>query len=205
MTALRLLHRAGALCIGSFVTLHLLNHLLALQGPQAHIAFMRAARLVYRHGVLETLLLACVLFQLGSGIHFLRARWGQRSGALDRLQAWSGAYLAFFLLVHVGAVMAGRLAGLDTNFHFAAAGLHIAPYYFFFVPYYFLAVLAIFAHLACAFHWLARARLGDAIRNAGVAVILAAGALCAALIVAAFAGAFGAVEIPPAYQAVFKP
>jgi succinate dehydrogenase/fumarate reductase cytochrome b subunit len=197
------LHRGAASVIAAFVAVHLANHLVALGGIQAHIAFMDALRRVYRNGVVETLLLACVVFQVGSGIYFIRARWGQRRGFFERLQAASGGYLAFFLLVHVSAVLLGRSAGLDTNFFFAAAGMHIAPYYLYFVPYYFLAVAAIFAHLACAFHWLARDRMAAARRDGVAYAVLATGLCASALTVAAFGGAFYDVAIPAQYRAIF--
>jgi succinate dehydrogenase/fumarate reductase cytochrome b subunit len=203
MSALHKLHRVAASIIALFVAAHLSNHLLALQGVQAHLDFMNGLRHVYRNIVVETVLLVCVLFQVGSGIYFLRARWGQRRGFFDRLQAASGGYLAFFLVVHVSAVMLGRAAGLDTNFYFAAAGMHIAPYHFFFVPYYFLAIAAIFGHLACAFHWLAREPVSIATRNVGACAVLACGVLASTLIVAVFGGVFYDVTIPAAYRATF--
>ena len=135
---------------------HVANHLAGLAGAAAHIAFMQAARAVYRQPAAEALLLACVAFQSLSGLWLAVVRRKERRSFVAWAQAASGAYLAFFLLIHVGAVMAGRFAlGLDTNFYFAAAGLHVRPYACFFVPYYGLAVLAVFAHLACA----ARARV----------------------------------------------
>jgi len=73
-----------------------------------------------------------------------------RRPPFERLQAWSGAYLALFLLVHVVSVLSGRaMLDLDTNF------------------------------------W------------------LAAGVMLAALVAAAFSGAFYAVDLPAAYRATF--
>ncbi|HTD04445.1 hypothetical protein [Undibacterium sp.] len=198
-------HRLSACVIGAYVLVHVFNHLLALGSVQAHIGFMDAFRKVYRTGAVEVLLLACVAFQIGSGLHFLRARWGQRHGFFDRLQAISGAYLAFFLVVHVSAVLFGRsMLGLDTNFYYAAAGMHVAPYGWFFVPYYFLAVAAIFGHLACAFHWLTRERLGPVARKAGALGVLGAGLLTATLIVAAFSGVSYPVTIPAKYLVTYQ-
>ena len=46
----------------------------------------------------------------------------------ERLQAWPGAYLALFLLVHVVSVLSGRaMLDLDTNFWFAA-GVMLAAF-----------------------------------------------------------------------------
>ncbi len=56
----------------------------------------------------------------------------------------------------IGAFVAVHL----TNFYYAAAGMHVAPFQYYFVPYYFLAVAAIFGHIACAMHWLLRDKLG---------------------------------------------
>lgn len=74
--------------------------------------------------------------QAASGSWLLARRWKQRRGKVAWLQALSGAYLAFFLMVHVGAVLFGRtVLKLDTNFYYAAAGLYVPPFQFFFAPY----------------------------------------------------------------------
>ena len=160
------LHRASAYIIGTYVAVHLFNHLLALKSVEAHIQFMESLRHIYRNPFVEVLLLTCITFQVGSGIYFIKNRWGQRHGFFERVQALSGGYLAFFLLVHVGAVLFGRAAlNLDTNFYYAAAGMHVSPFQYYFVPYYFLAVIAIFGHIACALHWLTRANQSEATRN----------------------------------------
>ena len=196
------LHRASALVIGLYALAHLANHLAAVDSVASHIAFMDKVRLVARVPALEALLLACVLFQAVSGLVLVARRRGQRRALFDRLQAVSGLYLAFFLLVHVGSVLAGRfLQGVDTNFHFAAAGLHAAPFQLFFFPYYGLAVLAFGVHLAAAFHYLARGRIGSLARTriagAGITVAL----LLSGLILAAFGGVLHPVVIPEPYRA----
>ena len=70
--------------------LHLCNQLLAIGGVDAHIAFMEMFRRLYRVLAIEVLPLGSVLFQIGSGIYFIKARWGQRQGVFARLQAISG-------------------------------------------------------------------------------------------------------------------
>jgi succinate dehydrogenase/fumarate reductase cytochrome b subunit len=192
----RRLHRTAATVVGIYVIVHVLNHLLALRGIGAHIAFMEAARKVTRIPAVEALLLLGVAVQAGSGLRLLWRRRGQRRLALGRLQALSGAYLAFFLAVHVVSVLFGRaVLHLDTNFYFAAAGLQVSPYPLFFVPYYGLAVAALFAHLACALR-----RRFDGLAWGGIA----AGVVAAILIVASFSGVFYPVDLPPAYRATFS-
>lgn len=194
MKTVRKLHRGGALLVGIFVLIHLANHLAALQGIEAHLRFMEAARLLYRQPLVEGLLLLAVLAQAASGLRMLMGK--RRSDPIARLQAASGAYLALFLLIHVSAVLFGRaVLDLDTNVHFAAAGLQVWPYQLFFVPYYFLAVLALFAHLGCA---LAR-RAG----TAALVVPLCAGALVSSLIVAALMGKLLPYEVPPMYRQTY--
>lgn len=200
---LRDLHRTSALFIASFAALHIANHLVSLHGIATHIAFMEAARVLYRQPLVEGLLLICVGFQLGSGLWFLIRDWKSRSGLVPWLQAGSGAYLAFFLLVHVAAVLFGRAAlQLDTNFHYAAAGLHVPPYQLFFAPYYFLAVLALFTHLGCAAYWRLEAAPG-ARKDRVLGAAIAAGALLATLIVLSLAGKIQPVEIPLEYKATY--
>ena len=100
-------------------------------------------------------------------------------------------------------VLFGRLAlNLDTNFHFAAAGLHVAPFQFFFVPYYFLAVAALFTHVACAAYWRYRSRLRVA-QILIVAIPSAIGVMVSLLIVLSLAGELYQVEIPAEYKATY--
>jgi hypothetical protein len=198
-------HRWSAAAIGTYVVFHLFNHLLAVRSINAHIAFMKAYREIYRFPAVEAVLLLLIAYQIVSGSYFIVRRIGQRRGFFERAQAWSGGYLAFFLLIHVGAVLYGRLVyKLDTNFYYAAAGLNIAPFQFFFVPYYFLAVVAFFTHIGCAVHWFTRKRVTEPARNKmGYATILF-GVTLSTLIVSAFMGAFYGVHIPAEYQATFQ-
>ena len=199
------LHRHSACLIAAFIVIHLGNHLIALNGIDAHIATMEALRNIYRQPLIELLLLTCVAFQIGSGLIFIKRRWHQRTDFYDRLQAISGGYLAFFLLNHVGAVLLGRsLLDLDTNFYFAAAGLHVNPFQYFFVPYYFLAVVAIFCHLACAARWLLRERLTPQARDRISYIVMAVGIVVSCLIMLAMTGTLYPVEIPTEYSAPYN-
>jgi hypothetical protein len=188
------LHRAAGVVLAVFLMVHVANHLAALAGVEAHVRFMDAARRVYRQPVVEAVLLLCVALQAASGLRMLWTGRRGRRAVLAWLQAGSGAYIALFLAIHVGAVLAGRIAGgLDTNFFFAAAGLHVWPFVLFFVPYYFVAVAALFVHLGCAL------RRGRAV----VAGFSAVGVVVAGLIVAALMGKVVPVEIPARYLMTF--
>jgi hypothetical protein len=150
----RKLHAISATVFGAFVGLHLANHLVGLSGAERHVAFMTSARVVYRLPVLELALLVCVAIQIASGLAMVMRGWRKRRGYVAWLQAASGAYLAVFLLIHVGAVLFGRwVLHLDTDFHFAAAGVRDARSRAFFAPYYFLSIVALFAHAGCAAYW----------------------------------------------------
>jgi succinate dehydrogenase/fumarate reductase cytochrome b subunit len=198
-------HRLAAAVLGMYLLAHLANHIAALGGIRTHIAFMETVRTVTRMPALEALLLAAAVVQAGSGLWLAWRRRGQRRLLFDRLQALSGAYLAMFLAVHVGSVLFGRaVLGLDTNFYFAAAGLHVWPYPLFFVPYYGLAVAALFVHLACALRRRLPARMPRAARDRLAWTAIAAGGVLAVLIVAAFSGVFYPVDLPSAYRATFS-
>jgi hypothetical protein len=189
---------------GLFVLAHISNHVLALNGPAAHIRAMEWLRLVYRAPLVETMLLASVIGQMLSGLRLLLQEGAWRRTGRARLQVYSGAYLALFLVIHLAAIAWGRLGlKLDTNFYFAAAGLNIAPFPLFFVPYYFLAILAVFAHVACALHPLLRSRLSLRQRDTIVLVVLGTGIVLASLIVASFSGFIRPFSIPAAYRASF--
>jgi succinate dehydrogenase/fumarate reductase cytochrome b subunit len=200
---LRDLHRASAVLIGVFALVHIANHLASLSGVSAHIAFMEAARAVYRQPAIESLLLLCVAFQVASGLRLVARGWRRRSGAVAWLQAVSGIYLAFFFLVHVAAVLFGRsVLGLDTNFYYAAAGFHVPPYALFFAPYYFLGVFALFVHLGCAAYWRAASR-PRVVRVLALTLPTSIGAVVSLLIGLSLAGHIAPVDIPAKYKATY--
>lgn len=200
---LRRLHALSAMLVGAFACLHLANHLAGLAGIETHLAFMKAARSVYRYRWLEPVVLGCITLQVLSGLALVVKGWKGSRGRVAWLQRGSGAYLTFFLAIHVGAVLFGR-AGLhlDTNFYFAAAGFHVAPFQFFFAPYYFLSIAALFTHLGCAAYW----RLQGRPRLARVLLVAipAVGAVMSLLIVLSLAGALFPVEIPAAYLETYS-
>lgn len=201
--SLRTLHRTSAIVVALFACLHIANHLASLSSISTHIAFMQAARSVYRQPVIESILLFCVSCQVVSGISFVIRGWKQRRGLLPWLQAISGGYLAFFFVVHVGAVMFGRaVLDLDTNFYFAAAGFHVPPYQFFFAPYYFFAVLALFTHIGCAAYWRLQPS-SRAARGIAVGVPMLVGGVISLLVVVSLAGLLQPVEVPAKYKAPF--
>lgn len=188
MTARRL-HRGLALVLGLFLVLHLGNHLAGLAGQDMHGRVQDALRQLYRAPVVEPLLLAAIAVQAGLGLWLLarRRRW--------TMQTASGGYLALFLLVHLGAVLAARAAGTETTLAFAAAGLHApAPWPAVFAAYYGLAVLALFVHLSVP---LGRRHvaLGPVLRLLGAGVALT--------LVLLLSGALVPLTIPPALIAAF--
>ena len=200
---LRKFHGLSALFLAAYAVVHIANHLAGLAGIETHIAFMHAFRSVYRIPAVEAILLAAVALQIYSGLTFVMRGWKQRQGFIPWLQAGSGAYLAFFFLNHVGAVLFGRTTlNLDTNFYFAAAGFYVPPFQFFFAPYYFLAVLALFSHLGCALYWQLQAK-SPLSRGVAIVVPMIVGFAVSSVIVLMLAGVFYPVEIPPEYKATY--
>ncbi|MCA6364320.1 MAG: hypothetical protein IM638_14880 [Bacteroidetes bacterium] len=194
------LHYISGILISVFTGLHLFNHAWSIFGAEAHIELMHTLRMVYRNVFVETLLLAAVLVQVVTGLKLVKKLRKTAAGFSDRLQVWSGLYLAVFFLFHVGAVMAGRFVlGLDTNYYFGVAGLVTFPFNLFFVPYYLLAVIAFFGHIA-AVHGkkMKREVLGVSPRGQMV-VIVSAGILFAFYLLFALSNGFRGVEIPEAY------
>ena len=188
MTA-RHLHRSIALGLAVFLALHLGNHLAGLFGQDTHRAVQAGLRMIYRNPLIEAALLAAFAAQAILGLLLLSRRRKMT------LQTVSGAYLAMFILVHIGAVMTGRWNGVDTDLAFAAAGLHASfPWPLVFAPYYGLAVLSIFVHLSVP--------IGRRHRLAGQ-VTLGAGALAALALVLLLAGAITPLRIPAELIAVY--
>ena len=200
---LRTLHRSSAFLLLVFLTVHVTNHLVSLWGIQRHVEFMETARAIYRAPFIEPVLLFCAAFQALSGLWLVARGWRGRRGAVAWLQALSGLYLAFFLLVHVGAILFGRLVlHLDTNFYFAAAGLHVPPNQYFFIPYYFLSLVALSAHLGCALYWFTQSA-SQRLRHTLLVGSLLLGGVVSTLIVLSLAGKLHPVEIPAKYKATY--
>ena len=150
---MRRLHYLSGFLLAVFVTLHLLNHLSSVFGAGQHIATMTALRPFYRHPIAETLLLGAVLVQIGSGMRLFGQTRQTTHTFFEKLHRWSGLYLALFFVIHLSAVLGGRLLlHLDTNFYFGVAGLNTFPFNLFFVPYYGLAIGSFFGHLAAVHH-----------------------------------------------------
>ncbi len=197
------LHRLSALVIVAYALIHLVNHLVGLGGIESHISFMTTARLIYRFPLFEALLLSAIALQIYSGITFVARIWKHPQGLISCLQAGSGAYLAFFFLNHVGAVILGRtVLHLDTNFYFAAAGFHVPPFQFFFAPYYFLAVLALFIHLGCNLYWRFQTK-PQLTRLLAVGIPTSIGFVISLLILLSLAGVFYPVQIPLEYKVIY--
>jgi len=143
------LHYISGLTISLFIGMHLFNHLFSVFGIESHIELMDKLRLVYRNPIVETVLLLAVFFQIISGVKLFMTKRKSVNGFYEKLQIWTGLYLAFFFFIHIGAVLTGRyVLDLDTNFYFGAAGINTFPLNLFFIPYYGLAILSFFGHLS---------------------------------------------------------
>ena len=201
---LRILHRSSAFLLFAFICVHVINHLVVVFGIQAHIDFMEIARIVYRTPIVEGLLLFCAAFQVASGLWLVTNSWRDLRGVVAWLQVLSGLYIAFFLLIHVTAVLVGRaILGLDTNFYFAAAGIHVPPNQWFFVPYYFLSLIALSAHIGCAIYWFLQDS-NQMTRKTAVILSILLGSIASAVIVLSLAGKLYRVDIPAKYIAPYQ-
>jgi hypothetical protein len=197
---MRRLHFFAGLTISIFVALHLFNHLSSLYGPQQHIDTMNTLRVFYRHPIAETLLLGAVLVQIVSGLRLFRETRHTATTFWPKLHRWTGLYMAVFLVIHLSAVLGGRLVlGLDTNFYFGVAGLNTFPLNLFFVPYYGLAILSFFGHVA-AIH---RRKMSQVVLglspNTQAMLILALGVLLTVLIFYGLTNGFRGIVIPDKY------
>ena len=201
---IRKLHRLNALLLATFLLLHITNHLVLLWGADRHIAVMAALRHIYRNPMAEWLLLLSIIVQLFTGVTQFIVGWKARRGTIAWLQAISGGYLALFLLNHVGAVMYARSIGVDTNIYFAAAGIHVAPYAWFFVPYYGLAVTALFTHVGCALYWANTGRGNDKAALRSVQISIPLGISIGVTLVLAMAGWLVPITIPDSYLAALR-
>ena len=191
---LKKLHRVSALVLATFFFFHVINHLSAWWGADAHIRVMKMFRVVYRFPPVEILLLSSALVQVISG-PVLVWKKGFQKNTFDILQVLSGLYLSFFLFYHIRAVMLGRFVwNTETDIHYAAWGVKNSPADQFFIPYYSLSVLCVFIHVACVHRQkimsLTQSKIGPdaSYRLAGrhAAVIMIAGVVITTLIMTSF-------------------
>jgi hypothetical protein len=143
-------HGISATVIVLFAAVHLCNHLGGLLGGDTHVAIMQTLRVVYRHSLVEPVVLAALGFQIVSGACLIQRKLAHATRGIETLQTTTGAYLLMFLLSHVSAVLRAHRRGVDTNWSWLAGGeLLTDPWSARLVPYYFLAVIALGVHAAC--------------------------------------------------------
>ncbi|MFQ3576002.1 MAG: hypothetical protein SNJ77_06155 [Cytophagales bacterium] len=195
------LHYISGLTISLFIGIHLFNHIYSIFGIDKHIELMIILRQFYRNIVVETILILAVFVQIISGIRlFLKSRKNVVS-SFDKLQLYSGLYLAVFLLIHLATVVVGRtILNLDTNFYFGAAGLNHFPINLFFVPYYALAIISFFAHFAAIHNKKIKQNVFGLTPVWQSKVILATGVFLTILIFYGQTNRFRGIEMPKEYK-----
>lgn len=194
------IHYFSGIVIAIFLAIHLLNHASSVFGAEQHIAVMEQLRVVYRNVFVETLLLAAVLVQIISGLWLFNKGRKWANTFFEKLQIWSGLYLAIFFVIHLSAVLGGRLVlHLDTNFYFGVAGLNTFPFNLFFIPYYGLAVLSFFGHIAAIHHRKMKQSVLGLSPTAQSKFILGFSILYTLFLFYGLTNQFQGVEIPAAY------
>jgi hypothetical protein len=195
------IHYISGLTITVFVGLHLFNHTLSIFGADTHISAMKTLRLFYRNIFIETILLFAVLVQIISGLTLFRTSRKTVTTTFDRIHIWTGLYLAIFFIIHLSAVLSGRLfLHLDTNFYFGVAGLNSFPLNLFFIPYYGLAILSFFGHIASIHSKKMKQNIFGWSPNSQSIVILCFGLVLTIVIFYGLTNRFIGVTIPEEYE-----
>ena len=195
------IHFISGITITIFITLHLLNHLYSLFGIERHIEVMDTLRIFYRNVIAETILLCAVLVQVISGIKLFFKKKKIANTFFEKLQLWSGLYLAIFFVFHLGAVFTGRLVlNLDTNIYFGIAGLNTFPFSLFFVPYYGLAIISFFGHIAAIHSLKMKNNVLGINPNQQAYTILFTGVLLSLVVLYGLTNGFSGIEIPKEYH-----
>ena len=155
---------------------------------------MKIGRVVYRSRVGQPLLVAGLLFQIGTGL-YLAWGWSASAQGFHRtFQVASGAYLSMFILGHMNSVFmyARSFLGIPTDWNFAIGaptGLIHDAWNIRLLPHYALGVFFILSHLASGLrvvliaHGVKR-RTANRLWGAGVAL----SALVSAAIIAGMCG-----------------
>jgi len=184
------IHRFTASILGVFIVSHLIVHLFAIGGIQAHLKALDSIQWIYRNPVTETFLVIAIVVQIVTGWKRLKAK-RKSPNKWAKAQVYSGLYLIMFLIIHTSAaIYTHNVFGLETDFYWAAGSMNISPIKYIFWPYYFLAVTSVFVHFACAVHfgWPQKFR---ALKN----ILPLIGALIALVIILTFTGLFYDVPV----------
>ncbi len=198
---LKKVHYLSGVTISIFVALHLFNHFFALFGAAEHIEMMDKLRLIYRNIIAETILLFAVGIQIISGFKLFRKNRKSAKRGFDKLQIWTGLYLALFFIIHLSAVLAGRyVLHLDTNFYFGVAGLNTFPLNLFFIPYYGLAIFSFFGHIASIHYKKMRINILNITPKTQAKIILALGFILTIILLYGLTNHFQGVQIPEEYH-----
>lgn len=149
LMSIKQVHYFSGITITLFIIIHLLNHSYTVFGIDDSLTLMEKLRFIYRNLFVEIILIIAIIIQIYTGIKLFIINRKVAKTCFEKLQIWSGLYLAIFFIIHLSAIFGGRyIMHLDTNFYFGAAGLNIFPLYLFFIPYYALAILSFFGHIA---------------------------------------------------------
>lgn len=195
------IHYLSGLAIATFVGIHLFNHLLSIWGAARHIDMMNALRLFYRNIFIEAILLFAVFVQITSGLKLFKENRKTAASHFDKLQIWTGLYLAVFFIIHLSAVLSGRLfLNLDTNFYFGVAGLNSFPFNLFFIPYYGLAIVSFFGHIASIHSKKMKRPIFGLSPNRQSSAIIAFGITLTIIIFYGLTNHFNGVAIPKEYE-----
>ena len=151
---LRVAHGVSALALVMiFLALHIANHLMFPAGEGSYDAVTKVFRRVYRNDILQPLVVALFLFQVGTGLFFV---WRLTAAPSDRFRTFqiaSGVYLAAYMLGHMDSVFifARTYLRIDTGWDFATgdpAGMIKDPWNIRLLPHYWLAMFLVLSHLA---------------------------------------------------------
>ncbi|RDB07900.1 hypothetical protein [Runella aurantiaca] len=195
------IHHISGLTITLFVGLHLFNHSLSFWGAERHIEMMNTLRVFYRNLFVETILLLAVFTQIISGLNLFKTNRKKAVSYFEKLQIWTGLYLAIFFIIHLSAVFGGRhFLQLDTNFYFGVAGLNSFPFNLFFIPYYGLAILSFFGHIAAIHNKKMKKSILGLTPNQQSTIILALGCVFTIFIFYGLTNHFNGVTIPKEYE-----
>ena len=162
---------------------------------------MNVLRHFYRNIIVETILLSSVLVQIISGLKLFKTNRKIANTNFEKLHIWTGLYLAIFFVIHLSAVLGGRLfLHLDTNFYFGVAGLNAFPSNLFFIPYYGLAILSFFGHIASIHNKKMKQSIFGLAPNGQSISILIFGIILTITIFYGLTNQFNGVAIPKEYN-----
>ena len=195
---MKTLHRIIAIGLLFFVLAHVGNHLVAAIGIREHQAYMSVVRLIYRHPIVEPLLISAIFVQAitGGALIMAAAKRPERRSLLSWLELVSAGIFVIFIVVHLSAIVVTRFYfEMQTDFYWVADLFRESRLQPYIIGFHFLGVVAVMTHAGVGLKYMFEALRLPGFGRLLAMVFIVLGTAIAAIAIAAYSGAFYEIDL----------